>query len=103
MIQEMATHNWMSFKGKSILCVDLSLQPLRDNKIQGFNGQTNQETTSGADKIKKCQELFQSNIRIQSGMLMFFYDRFSYLFFLRSVISIFFIGICTDTSVFEAA
>lgn len=49
----MATHNWMSFKGKSILYVDLSLQPLRDNKIQGFNGQTNQETTNGADKIKK--------------------------------------------------
>lgn len=57
MIQEMATHNWMSFKGKSILYVDLSLQPLRDNKIQGFNRQTNQETTNGADKIKKTSRM----------------------------------------------
>lgn len=46
---------------------------------------------------------FQNNIRIQSGMLMFFYDGILFfLFFLRTVISIFFIGICTDTSVFEA-
>lgn len=53
----MATHNWMSFEGKSILYVDPSLQPLRDNKIQGFNGQTNQETTNGADEIKKMSRM----------------------------------------------
>lgn len=54
-------------------------------------------------EANKNVKWFQNNIRIQSGMLMLFYDGFLIcFFFLRTVISIFFIEICTDTSVFEA-
>lgn len=57
------------------------------------------------EERKYVQKWFQNNIiGIQSGMLMFVYVGILFFFFfsLRTVISIFFIGICTDTSVFEA-
>lgn len=87
--------------GKCILCKDLSLWHLREKiKSMAFT-----DTPSWAATIGR-EEMCQTNTRIQSGMLMFFYDgivsRRFFFFPFRTVISIFFIGICTDTSVLEA-
>lgn len=56
------------------------------------------------EEEKYIKKWFQNNIiGIQSGMLAFVYVGILICFLsLRTVISIFFIGICTDTSVFEA-
>lgn len=55
--------------GKCILCKDLSLWHLREKmKSLAFTDTPSWATTVGRE------EMCQTNTRIQSGMLMFFYD-----------------------------
>lgn len=76
--------------GEIVFCVWICLYSLERKTSQGFDGQTNQEVTNCAS----------TRIEIESGMLMLFC--FLFVFSPRTVISIFFIGICTETSDFEA-
>lgn len=93
--RKIAVHNWMSLQwgGGSDYFAQRSCRRCRRRVYR----QTRQATIGRENNV--------SNTRIQSGTSGFCYDRIlSACFFSppRNVISIFFIGICTDTNVLEA-